>query len=85
MADLAGDDLAFVDGVFDDCTADDYQGHGLELEVYRFDYESRYWMGPFYYWSDLYQTGSSSDLKARNQIIMHSICINYYMTFLNKS
>ena len=73
-----------MDGTFVDCEADDYQGHGLELEVYRFDYESRYWMGPFYYWSDLYQTGSSSDLKARNQIIMNSICINYYMTFLKK-
>ena len=100
-----------MDGTFVDCEADGYQGHGVELEVYRFDFESRYWMGPFYYWSDLYQTGSSSDggsandggltggltgggltgggltgspFKARNQIIMHSICIHYFMTFLRK-
>ena len=83
-AEADGEDLSFLDGTFVDCEADDYQGHGVELEVYRFDYESRYWMGPFYYWSDLYQTGSSSDLKARNQIIMQSIYINYYTTFLKK-
>ena len=49
LADLAGDDLAFVDGVFDDCAADDYQGHGLELEVYKFDYDGRSWNGSYFY------------------------------------
>ena len=67
MADLAGDDLAFVDGVFDDCAADDYQGHGLELEVYKFDYDGRYWNGPYFYWSELYRTDQERDnIKARD-------------------
>ena len=68
MADSAADDLNFLDGIFDDCSADDYQGHGLELEVYKFDYAGRYWNGPYFYWSELYQTlyrRTNDNLKGR--------------------
>ena len=66
MADAAGDDLTFLDGVFDECANDYYQGNGLELEVYKFDYAGQYWNGPYFYWSELYQTDQERDnLKAR--------------------
>ena len=61
MANAAGEDLSFLDGLFDDCAADNYQGIGLELEVYKFDYAGRYWNGPYFYWSELYQTPMSFD------------------------
>ena len=67
MADAAGEDLSFLDGLFDDCAADDYEGTGLELEVYKFDYVGRYWDGPYFYWSELYQTYNSFDnIKAKD-------------------
>ena len=66
MADAAGDDLNFLDGLFDDCSAEDYQGHGMEMEVYKFDYAGRYWKGPYFYWSELFQTAQNRDhIKAR--------------------
>ena len=78
MADLAGDDLAFVDSVFDDCAADDYQGHGLELEVYKFDYDGRSWNGPYFYWSELYRTDQERDnIKAKDsQNDIYNFCSN---------
>ena len=72
MADTAGDDLTFLDDIFDDCTADDYQGHGLELEVYKFDYAGRFWNGPYFYWSELYETShrrTNDNLKVRGSQI----------------
>ena len=72
MAEAAGEDLSFLDGNFDACAADDYQGHGLELEVYKFDYAGRYWNGPYFFWSELYQTYTSWDnIKARDYFILY--------------
>ena len=55
-----------MDEIFADCADDDYQGHGLELEVYKFDYTNRNWNGPYLFWSsELYETSKKwSNIKA---------------------
>ena len=55
-----------MDEIFADCADDDYQGHGLELEVYKFDYANRNWNGPYLFWSsELYKTSKKwSNVKA---------------------
>ena len=61
-------DLKFLDEIFADCADDDYEGHGLELEVYKFDYANRNWNGPYLFWSsELYETSKKwSNVKAED-------------------
>ena len=61
-------DLKFLDEIFADCADDDFQGHGLELEVYKFDYANRNWNGPYLFWSsELYETSKKwSNVKAED-------------------
>ena len=57
VEDWQDEDLKFLDEIFADCADKDYQGHGLELEVYKFDYADRTWNGPYWFWSsELYET-----------------------------
>ena len=60
--------MKFLDEIFADCADDDFQGHGLELEVYKFDYANRNWNGPYLFWSsELYETSKKwSNVKAED-------------------
>ena len=73
-----------MDEIFADCADDDYQGHGLELEVYKFDYANRNWNGPYLFWSsELYETSKkwsnvkAGDFKAK-QTTNHRLCVIVY-------
>ena len=84
VEDWKDEDLKFLDEIFADCADDDYQGHGLELEVYKFDYANRNWNGPYLFWSsELYETSKKwSNVKAGDfktkQTTNHRLCVIVY-------